>query len=178
MRQEQRSPRRSAAGFTATECLILLAIAGIVAAIAVPWLMRARIARNEASATASLRRILTAEIAYASACGRDSYTTQLAALGVPPPGSTHAFLAGDLAASEPTTDGYTFALRPGAYATRGPDDCHGRPTQTAFYVSATPASPGRTGTLAFAANTTGTIWQLAGALPPAEPFLPPAAPVR
>ena len=178
MKHEQRPPRRSAAGFTATECLILLAIVGIVAAIAVPWLMRARIARNEASATASLRRILTAEIAYASVCGRDGYTTDLAALAAPPPGSTHAFLGSDLAASEPTIDGYAFALRPGAYATRGPDDCHARPTQTAFYVSATPVSPGRTGTLAFAANTAGTIWQLDGAVPPAEPFLPPAVPVR
>ena len=177
MRSCRHAPR-SAAGFTATELIIVLAIAGIVAAVAVPGWMRARAARNEAAAVASVRRILAAEIAYAAACGREGYATGLVTLGTPPPGGAQPFLEQDLAAPEPVMDGYRFALRPGAYAKAGPDDCHGRPTQTAFYVSAVPESPGSSGGYAFAANTGSNVWQVRGASPPTEPFLPPAAPVR
>lgn len=168
--------RAAPSGFTVVEFLIAAAIVGIVAAVAVPWLLRARMARNEASAVVSLRRIVSAEISYASVCGREGYAMSLATLGRVPPGGTQPFLEPDLA-NRPERDGYVFELRPGAYARPGARDCHGLPTQSSYYVSAVPQGE-RTGRMAFAASTSGSIWQLPGATPPVEPFLPPSAPVR
>jgi len=56
-------------GFSLIELLIVVAIILIIAAIAIPNLLRARIAANEASAVESLRTIVTAEVTYASTYG-------------------------------------------------------------------------------------------------------------
>jgi prepilin-type N-terminal cleavage/methylation domain-containing protein len=73
-------------GFSLIELLIVVAIILIIAAIAIPNLLRARIAANESSAVSSLRTINTAEVAYTTSYPAQGYSANLVSLG--PGGAT------------------------------------------------------------------------------------------
>ena len=106
-----RQIRRATAGFSLIELLIVVAIILIIAAIAIPNLLRARIASNESSAAASIRSIATAEIAYNAAYPTLGYAAALTNLGGPvggcAPSSVTACII-DNTLSSGTKSGYTF----------------------------------------------------------------------
>src|ERR1700732_1030811 len=98
-------------GFSLIELLIVVAIILIIAAIAIPNLLRARIASNESSAASSVRSIATAEIAYNAAYPTQGYAPALANLGGLASGCTPSSVTAcilDSTLSSGTKSGYSF----------------------------------------------------------------------
>jgi type IV pilus assembly protein PilA len=138
-------------GFSLIELLIVVAIILIIAGIAIPNLLRARIAANESSAAESVRQIATAEIAYNAAYPTDGYATNLSSLGGPaaacaPSSTTACFL--DSVVSAGSKSGYTF-FAAGFSIGGGPN--------SSFVASSAPQSFNQTGVRDFCITTDGVM---------------------
>ena len=130
--------------------LLPIMIILIIAAIAIPNLLRSRMAANEASAVGSLRVIVTADVTYSTQYGH-GFAASLPALGPAADGTANANGADllDATLASGTKYGYSFSYEAAGSQTGGALDT--------FRVNADPITPGTTGVRHFYVDQTGVI---------------------
>ena len=133
-------------GFSLIELLIVVAIILIIAAIAIPNLIKSKMAANEASAVGSVRTINTGEVNYAATCPGVGYSTQLSDLNAGGCVAAAGIIDAVLAAG--AKSGYTFAEA----GKQGADNLN-----DTYTVTATPAVPGTSGQRYFFSDQSGVI---------------------
>lgn len=152
-------------GFTLIELLIVVAIIGIIAAIAIPSLLRARVSANESATIGDIRTVISAQAAYQSANG-GFYTNTMSCLVSPQtapaacipsyPSNAPTFLDSQLGSLQ-AKSGYNRAVGSVGSTPAPLPAVSGSTATTAMAYVATPINPGQTGVRGFAGDTAGVL---------------------
>jgi type IV pilus assembly protein PilA len=176
-------------GFTLIELLIVIVIIGIIAAIAIPSLLRARVSANESGTIGDTRTIITAQATYASA-NSNMYEAQLTCLSTPSgciPSynvASPTFLDPNLAMNSTAKSGYTRSFEgycmtaPGGGGVcilqNGTNVISSNTSADQYVYAAAPVTINRTGVRGFCADDTGVIcWDPVGVPPCTPPAVTP-----
>ena len=151
-------------GFSLIELLIVVAIILIIAAIAIPNLIRSRMAANQASAVGSVRTINTAAVEYNSAY-QNGFPATLAQIGTTGSAAVSCnnaeYLDSTLTAASVATaakSGYYFPLGAGATAVATPPTgCSAGGYVDGYTISAVPAAKGTSGQTSYCSDASGVI---------------------
>ncbi|HEY2548347.1 MAG TPA: prepilin-type N-terminal cleavage/methylation domain-containing protein [Candidatus Acidoferrum sp.] len=141
-------------GFSLIELLIVVAIILIIAAIAIPNLLRSRMAANEASAVGSIRSINTSAVAYSSSYPTAGFPASMAAMGSPLGACTATSTQACLLDPVLTLATTAATAKSGYYFTFNGD---GLATSVGYTVLSFPAVVGSSGQRAFCSDQSGVI---------------------
>jgi type IV pilus assembly protein PilA len=158
-REEKRPAGHESRGFSLIELLVVVAIILIIAAIAIPQLLRARIAANEAAAAENVRTLTTASMAYSSTWN-NGFPPSIAALGGVG-GAVAACEQSNLMDPTITTapnqkGGFTFAYTAVGAPVIAPPGC-AVPGANAYLITASPITEYITGVRSFCSDEPGVI---------------------
>jgi prepilin-type N-terminal cleavage/methylation domain-containing protein len=171
MRASASTARRSRqAGFTLIDLLFVIALIGLLSAIAIPGMMRTKGAAQATSAVATLKVFNSSQLSFAISCGFGFYATSLPTLGTKPPAALDAFLPLELANGLTVTkSGYLFSLA-GTPIPGTPASCNGVPggqASSGYAAIADTLDPA--GGRFFGTNTDGVVFEhtatLSGSMP-------------
>lgn len=158
-------------GFTLIELLIVVAIIGIIAAVAIPGLRRAQMSGNEASIIGSMRAINTSQQNYSQKCNGYAPTLSELKLG---------FLSPDLTSGVSVIkSGFVVTMvqaASGAPTPTPPAGCTG--TTTNYYATAIPLMFAVTGARSFATTEEGTIYYNSSLAAPTDPIPAGSTPIQ
>ena len=145
-------------GFSLIELLVVVAIILIIAAIAIPNLLRSKMAANESSSVGSLRTINTAEVTYAAAYPNTGYSADVPSLGGDPAtcATTATTVAACLIDNELALATAAGTAKSGYFFTYNLNGAAGG-INTAYTLQASPANAGTTGQRYFFTDQTGVI---------------------
>ena len=144
---------RKQKGFSLIELLIVVAIILIIAAIAIPNLLRAKIAANESSAAASVRTLITANVEYSTSYPNNGYAASLAALG--PGGGSTCATTGPTSTNACIVDAVLATGNKSGYGLTSVGQ--GTLPYQGFLIAATPVTAGTSGVKGFCAQEDGVV---------------------
>jgi type IV pilus assembly protein PilA len=167
-------------GFTLIELLIVVAIIGIIAAIAIPSLLRARVSANESATIGDIRTVISAQAAFQSANG-GWYAGSLSCMSNPSgaaacipsyPATAPTFLDRAIAPTTGTPapkSGYNRQFAPGATPTQLNTNVSGTNSVAGYIYLASPVTQGQTGVRGFGGDASGVLcFSPTGAAPPSN----------
>jgi prepilin-type N-terminal cleavage/methylation domain-containing protein len=155
-------PIRRQAGFTLVEMMLVVTIIGILSAVALPGLNRARGAAYEASTIGSLRAIHSAQALFAVSCGGGYYAPSIPSLATKPPGAMAPFIGPEFTADTLVRQNYTIRFTQGTLAAVAPATCNGLAkgkAATSYFVAADLLQLTNGMSRYFGVNASGIVFQ-------------------